>query len=332
MAHHYSGPDFSFPHGDARVDHCDLFAFPAPGDARRSVFVIDVHPSVGINPPGPTATEPFAPEAIYELKVDTNGDGVADVAFRTRFSTTGGAQSATVRRVEGADAAGAGEGGEILVEDAPVSMGSEARVTETGDYRFFAGWRSDPFFFDAEGALNEFQFSGQDFFADKDVCSIVLEMPNDALGASAGVGLWHRTLVRDGDADGGWVQADRGAKPSQAVFFCPGDEKAAYLGGEPATDARFVDSFAHVLEHAGGYSPEDAKRVAESLLPDVLPYDPTQPAAYPQNGRALTDEASDHFLTLFTNGKVTGDGVGPHTDLLSEFPYVGPPHASYQRA
>ena len=27
-------------------------------------------------------------------------------------------------------------------------MGPEARVTEAGDHRFFAGWRSDPFFFD----------------------------------------------------------------------------------------------------------------------------------------------------------------------------------------
>src|SRR5215218_2272693 len=112
MAHHYSGPDFSFPHGDPRVDHCDLFAFPTPGEGARSVFVIDVHPSVGINPPGPTTREPFAPAAIYELKVDANRDGVGDIAFRVRFSSSNGAQSATVRRVEGADAAGAGEGGE----------------------------------------------------------------------------------------------------------------------------------------------------------------------------------------------------------------------------
>ena len=44
MAHHYSGPDFAFPHGDPRVDHCDLFAFPSPGDRSRSVVAIDVHP------------------------------------------------------------------------------------------------------------------------------------------------------------------------------------------------------------------------------------------------------------------------------------------------
>jgi hypothetical protein len=48
--------------------------------------------------------------------------------------------------------------------------------------------------------------------------------------------------------------------------------------------------------------------------------------AYPANGRALTDDVVDVFLTVLTNGKVTGDKVGPHTDLLDEFPYVGPPH------
>lgn len=281
-----------------------------------------MHPSVGINPEGATTKEPFAAEAMYELKVDTNGDGVADIAFRTRFSDN----SATVRRVEGDEAAGTGEDGSVVVENAAVSTGSEARVAENGDYRFFAGWRSDPFFFDAGGALNEFQFTGEDFFADKDVCSIVLEVPNEALGGGA-VALWHRTLV--GDGNGGWTQADRGARPSQSVFFCPGEEKAAYLGGEPATDARFVDSFAHALEHTGGYSNDEARRVAGTLLPDVLPYDPSREAAYPTNGRALTDDVGDHFLTIFTNGKVTGDGVGPHTDLLDEFPYVGPPHGSY---
>jgi hypothetical protein len=34
----------------------------------------------------------------------------------------------------------------------------------------------------------------------------------------------------------------------------------------------------------------------------------------------------DFFLGLLTNGKVTQDGVGPHKDLLTSFPYVGPPH------
>jgi hypothetical protein len=40
---------------------------------------------------------------------------------------------------------------------------------------------------------------------------------------------------------------------------------------------------------------------------------------------------ADHFVTLFTNRKVAGDNVGPHSDLLTEFPYLGPPHASYDQ-
>ena len=108
--------------------------------------------------------------------------------------------------------------------------------------------------------------------------------------------------------------------------FLTGEEKAAYQAGQPSDDARFVPVFAHSLEHTGGYTPAEATRVAGTLLPDVLPYDPTQPASYPANGRALTDDVIDVFLPLLTNGKVTRDNVGPHTDLLAAFPYVGAPH------
>jgi hypothetical protein len=75
-------------------------------------------------------------------------------------------------------AAGTGDDGQMILERAPVSAGNEAQVTEAGDYRFFAGWRSDPFFFDTQCALNNLQFTGVDFFAEADVCSIVLEVTN----------------------------------------------------------------------------------------------------------------------------------------------------------
>src|SRR5437660_8935230 len=322
MSHHYSGPDFGFPRGDARLDLTDLYAFPKPGNASKSVLVMNVHPSAVVNPPGLATTEPFAPEALYELKIDTNGDAVADIAYRVRFAVSeDGSQTATLRRAEGAQAAGTDDGGQVIIESAPVSMGRDARVTEAREYRFFAGWRSDPFFFDTQGALNNLQFTGDDFFADKDVCSIVMEVPNSALGRQ-NLGLWARTLD---DVGGKWVQADRGARPQQAVFLT-GAENADYLTGEPADDARFVAVFAHSLQHAGGYTPEEAKRVAGTLLPDILPYDPKRPASFPNNGRTLTDDAVDVFLPILTHGKVTGDKVGPHIDLLSEFPYLGPPH------
>jgi hypothetical protein len=322
MSHHYSGPDYGFPHGDARLDLTDLFAFPKPGNSDKSILIMNVHPSVGVNPSGPTTNEPFSAEALYELKIDTNGDKVADVAYRVRFSSDkGGAQSATLRRVEGERAAGTGDDGQIILEGAPVSTGREAHVTSVGDYSFFAGWRSDPFFFDTQGALNNMQFTGADFFADKDVCSIALEVPNSALGSKR-VALWHRSLD---SSTGKWVQADRGALASQSVFLT-GEVKGPYLAGEPANDASFIPVFAHSLEHTGGYSPDEAKRVAGTLLPDILYYDPKKPASYPDNGRSLSDDVIDHFLSILTNGKVTRDNVGPHSDLLVSFPYVGAPH------
>jgi hypothetical protein len=221
----------------------------------------------------------------------------------------------------GTRAGSVGDDGEVIVQQAPVSVGKEALVTQVGDLRFFFGWRSDPFFFDVNGNFNHMQFTGDDFFADKNVCSIVIELPNSALEGNE-VGLWARTVDKTGE---GWIQADRGGRPMQAVFL-PGEEREAYLSGEPANDDRFIGVFAHELEHTGGYTPRDATAVARKLLPDILSYNPREPVRYPHNGRTLTDDVVDVFLSMYTNGKVTGDKVGPHSDLLDDFPYLGPPH------
>ena len=341
MSHHYSGPDYGFPHGDARLDLTDLYAFPTPGEVGKSILIMNVHPAVGVSPPEPTTDEPFAAEAVYEICIDTDGDAVADVAYRVRFSLSeGGTQSATLRRADGA---------RTLIEQAPVSTGRDSRVTASGEYRLFAGWRSDPFFFDTLGALDDMKFTGTDFFTGKDVCSIVIEVPNAALGDRK-VGLWARTV--DG-AGGKWVQAERGARPSQSVFLS-GDQKAAYMAASPAEDARFVAVYAHSLEHTGGYSPDAARRVAATLLPDILFYDPREPACFPHNGRALRDDVMDGFIAILdglralleggakpgrysnqvgeltesiaAHFKVKTDNVAAHEDLLDVFPYVGPPH------
>ena len=322
MSHHASGPNFGFPRGDARLDMTDLYAFTKPGDPATSIIVLNVHPSFTLNSPEPTTKEPFAPGALYELKIDANGDVIADICYSVQFaSSEDGKQTATVRRLQGVRAAGVGEEGEIIVRQAPVSVGQEALVTKASDWRFFFGWRSDPFFFDVNGNFNHMHFTGNDFFTDKNVCSIVLELPNSGLGNN-GVEIWGRTVDKTGE---GWSQADRGGRPMQAVFLT-GDKREAYLSGEPADDDRFIEVFAHELEHTGGYTPEGAKGIARKLLPDTLSYNPGRPASYPHNGRTLIDDVVDPFLILLTNGKVTGDKVGPHSDLLGEFPYLGPPH------
>jgi Domain of unknown function (DUF4331) len=95
MSHHYSGPNIGFPRGDARLDLTDVYAFPKPGEAGKSTLIMNVHPSVGLNPPGPTTSEHFAPEARYEVKIDTDGDAVDNITYEVRFaSVAGGEQTA----------------------------------------------------------------------------------------------------------------------------------------------------------------------------------------------------------------------------------------------
>jgi Domain of unknown function (DUF4331) len=116
MSHHASGPNFGFPRGDARLDMTDLYAFLKTGDAGKSIIVLNVHPSFRLDSPEPTTTEPFKPGALYEVKVDTNGDAVADICYGVQFaSSEDGRQTATVRRVQGERAIGVCDDGEVLM-------------------------------------------------------------------------------------------------------------------------------------------------------------------------------------------------------------------------
>ena len=61
------------------------------------------------------------------------------------------------------------------------------------------------------------------------------------------------------------------------------------------------------------------------LLPDILTFNFNSAAGF-LNGRRLQDDVIDISLNLVTNGHVASDGVGPHTDYLAQFPYLGTPH------
>src|SRR6266550_2152703 len=110
MSHHASGPNFGFPRDDARLDMTDLYAFTKPGEPAKSIIVLNVHPSFRLDSPEPTTKEPFAPGALYEFKIDTDGNAVADLSYSVLFSSSGdGKQSATMRRIQGKRAAGVGD-------------------------------------------------------------------------------------------------------------------------------------------------------------------------------------------------------------------------------
>ncbi len=122
-------------------------------------------------------------------------------------------------------------------------------------------------------------------------------------------------------------------RPAINTVFNHGNDKNLFNVTQPAAqrttttaDGRtFLDLFTSELETLGDYSQAQAQGIAQILLPDVLTFDYSSSAGF-LNGRRLQDDVIDIELNLVTNGKVTGDGVGPHADYLPDFPYLGKPH------
>lgn len=266
MAHHVSGLGISPTSMDPRSHITDLYVFQKPGDANKTILVMNV------NPHSPITADAVDHESVYEFGVDTDADAVTDIALRVRFSPVRAhAQTASVQLATGREAAADHTAGETIIPEAAVTFGTEPEITEVGDFRFFAGLRSDSFFADPVGAANSFQWTGRDFFADKNIFGIVLEVPNSALGPNSTVGVWSRVLVPH---DGRLVQGDRAARPGIDNNFNQSDEdKRIWNQQEPAQDRElFLDKFAHVFERSG-YPQDQATSLAESLLPDLMTYD-----------------------------------------------------------
>jgi hypothetical protein len=77
--------------------------------------------------------------------------------------------------------------------------------------------------------------------------------------------------------------------------------------------------------HQHGYPPDEATAAARTLLPDILHYDRTRPAHYP-NGRVMTDDVFSTRMIFMVHGQATPQNIKPHEDLMPEFPFLGTPH------
>jgi hypothetical protein len=336
MSNHFSADNLKFPGDDRRLDLTDVFVFPASASPEHhtllhhhysgtTVLIMDSNPT---SAPPPIAAQDkgpgFCPGAIYRINIDTDGDNHADVAFTFVFSSCeDGQQTGTAWHATGAQARQGEPGGEVLAEAIPVSFDGTVRPVQADRIRLAAGLRSDPFFADVEGALHGFAWTGHDDFAGNNVDSIVLEVPDDMLGGPV-IGVW-ASISRYRD-DGTLEQLDRGGNPTINPFINPDGEKNLYNSRQPADDvANYLEPWSKILQNAGGYTPDQAKAAALQVLPDILHYDRTQPATYP-NGRVMTDDVYSIRFAWLTNGKVPPSGLKPHDDLLNEFPYTGPPN------
>jgi Domain of unknown function (DUF4331) len=337
MSNHFTGLRLGPPADDPRLDLTDLFAFPAPADPSRTVLILDSNTFA--------IADAFHPGAVYRINVDNNGDAETDIGFSVVFSEPeDGRQRATVYKATGAEARESEAVGTPIVTDAEVSFGGEPNIVTSGPYTSFAGARSDPFFVDFVGILEAFNWkdgqnftdlkdvhpfpwTGNDTLAPYNVFSIVLEQPTSELGPDPSLAIWGRVSVR---SNGKLDHMDRAGHPIIASFFNTDETKEEYNRTEPARDRElFLHQAIEILEHNGGYSAQEAEAVIDEvgMLPDMLRYDPGKPAEYP-NGRKPTDHVVAARMAMFSNNSVPSDGLGPHDDLLDEFPYLGTPHAN----
>ena len=337
MSNHFTGLNLGPPEGDTRLDLTDLYAFQAPSDASRTVIILNCNSFA--------KESAFHSDAVYRINIDNNGDLETDLALILVFSEPqNGRQRGTVYLATGPEARKDEPAGEPIFKDIEVSLGPEPQVHTSGPCTCFLGLRSDAFFIDFAGILNMFDYkggknftglegapdpsrwTGKDLFANYNVFSMAFELPTRLLGANPAIRIWGRVSIRRA---GNLVPVDRSGHPTFANFFFTDDIKLEFNRSEPIHDReRFLDHIIHSLEHVGGYSAAEAKALidAEGVLPDMLSFNPSKPGGY-LNGRLLTDHIVAHRLGMLSKGKIPPDGLKPHTDLLTRFPYLGTPHA-----
>jgi Domain of unknown function (DUF4331) len=323
MSNHFSAANLQHPGDDARLDLTELFVFASPVNSDRTVLILNSNPFM--------KGDGFHPDAVYRFNIDNNGDSLADAAFSFTFSEVkAGCQTATAYYATGSDAQTREPRGDVLIEATEVGFDATAGPVQAGPCRLFIGKRSDPFFADAEGVLHwlaggqagDFEWTGNDTFAGANILSIVLEVPNEMLGRGPLIGAWNTISLR---RDGLLVQMDRAGNPSFNPILNPDEIKDEFNSTDPVDDVKnYLQPLSEALQRHG-YSPGEAIAAARTLLPDILHYNRTMPASYP-NGRVMTDDVFSARMIFMTHGRANPQGVKPHDDLLAHFPYLGPPN------
>ena len=155
MSNHFTGLSLGPPLGDQRLDLCDLYAFQSPIDPSKTVIILNANPNA----------DALHPDAIYRLNIDNDGDLLTDIALSYVFSKPqNGRQTFNVFLAKGAELRSVEAVGKKIVADAEVSFGPNPNLIKAGDYTFFAGSRSDAFFFDFDGIKNLFDIRGKPNF------------------------------------------------------------------------------------------------------------------------------------------------------------------------
>ena len=230
-----------------------------------------------------------------------------------------------------------------------IASGTTGRIV-AGDagVRIFAGLAPDLFAANLTGnvafraALAAGKFApdlfhdGANYFQNRNVTAIVMEVPTQLIGdPAATVRAWVTVSLRGHAPE---VQVSRWGLPLMThIFITDPAVQDDYNRSLPSADVpRFsqvvADALARVTQLAG--STDDpaayAQRVVERLFPTTLPYVLDSAASFGFagfNGRAMTDNVENVMLSLQANTPIDQGAAVARTNILGEFPYFGAPHA-----
>jgi hypothetical protein len=328
-ADHLEAP-LAVANGD--LDITDVYAFDG-ANRKNTVLVINVNPFAG-----QVSGTDFATDAEYRFNIDTGGSPAAEDVYTVTF---------------GDDAPDGKQSLDLWKNGMLVLSGKTGNANVGGGAKLYAGIKDDPFFFDlvsfrrwrdpdGDGAYTytgPTTFDGIDTFRGANVSTIVLEIPDSWLGASANV--WGSTVR------GGTV-IDRMGKPALAtVFINPfggSSDKDAYNQTSPVDDvAMWGGLFTAVLDvfYADAALPGV---ITGLLLPDTIHLDVANLgkstgtsftgdlAGNILNGRTLAEDVIDLELLVVTGGLegspvLTTDGVAANdVPFPGTFPYLAPAH------
>jgi hypothetical protein len=321
VSHHFDTPT---AREDPRLNLCDMYLFASKPD--YTVMAMTVNPAAI-----PATRAPFRSEAVYAFHFDGAGGPDATISFKVRFTEPGGDGTQQFELLRSVGPAAAGEGEVIAHADhLPTGISVFAGVVHdafAGDAaaleRFKAAY--------AQGRYEPQAFTNRvNFFAERFVAAIVVEVPNTLIGNNIGVRAWSSVTLHGHAPD---QQVARWGLPLFTHVFLPdaelreqfnrttpNDDTSPYLEAAVSTVAGYT-GLAGTASDPAAY----ARRVAALLGNLTLPYRLGTTASFDFtgfNGRGLGDNVMDVVLTLLTNSPL-GTGIAPDPRLIdSEFPYL----------
>lgn len=282
-------------------DNTDVYAFVSPESPDKVTFVANWF---GLQEPngGPTFY-PWADDAYYNIKIDSDGDAVADTTYRYEFTTDNAAQQDTFLYANGPveslddenllfkqyytltkiDAKGqetvVAEGQAAPSNTGPASVPDydalidDATVPVGKDGTTFVGQIEDPFFLDLRvfdllygGDLSEV---GQDTLAGYNVNTTVLEVPIDEVALNGNgtdnpvIGVWSTTDRAANVTFGGGVEEASGDYVQVSRLGNP-------LVNEVVLPVGLKDAFNAIGPDVDATIPEVVARVTDPEVPMLV--------------------------------------------------------------